>query len=124
MTRTAPFALAISGACLTIALPAAAQSPALSQGFSSDPSQVVTRAHVPYADVDERSAAGARILLQRIETAAEAVCGGAANRSSAHEAQAFEDCRSAAISGAVARARSPALAALTSRRQAQMRAAR
>ena len=125
MTHAKLIALALGGLCLAAAAaPAAAQAYALSEGFSSDPSQVVTRARVPYADIDAGSAAGARALLQRIEAAADAVCGGTGPRSSAREAQAFEDCRGAAISGAVASARSPALAALTSRRQAQMRAAR
>lgn len=125
MIRTSPLPFPIAGVCLAmIAAPAAAQSYRLSEGFSSDPSQVVTRAHVPYSDIDPSSAAGARALLRRIETAADAVCGGAANPATPREVAAFQDCRSAAISGAVARAHSPALAALTARRRTEMRAAR
>ncbi|HXA41165.1 MAG TPA: UrcA family protein [Phenylobacterium sp.] len=117
MIRIRPLAFAAGALCLAeLVAPAAAQSFVLHEGFSSDPSQRVTFTRVPYSDLDLASPAGARRLLQRIEAAADAVCGGAARAVSAHDRDAYETCREGAISGAVARANSPALAALTSRR--------
>ncbi|WP_372782755.1 UrcA family protein [Phenylobacterium sp.] len=125
MTRMNPIVLLAAGLCLAAsAQAAAAQSLVLRQGYSPDSSQVVTSANVPYADIDLASSAGARALLERIEAAADAVCGGEANMASAYEKAGYRACRGTAISGAVARVRSPALAALTARWPTELRAAR
>jgi UrcA family protein len=72
----------------------------------------VTQARVPLADLDLASAAGARVLLQRIETAADEVCGGETHaRSKAAQAD-YRACRAQAISDAVASMRTPTLTAL------------
>ena len=122
MTRKIPALSALTLAAL--ALPAAAQSHAVRPGFSFDPTKVVSYTRVPYADLDLASEAGARILLQRIETAADAVCGGAANKTSKLEKEDYDECHAVAVAGAVSKARSPTLSRLAARDGTERRAAR
>ena len=117
--------LPLSALCLaTLALPAAAQSHAVKRGFSFDPTQVVSYTSVPFADLDLASESGARTLLERIEAAAAAVCGGAADkRSKAQEAE-YSDCHAIAVAGAVSKMRSPTLSRLAAGGWSGRRAAR
>ncbi|HEV7384035.1 MAG TPA: UrcA family protein [Phenylobacterium sp.] len=125
MIRPAPTSLVAAALCLAaIVQPAAAQSYPLRPGYSFDSSKIVTYTRVPYSDIDVTSPAGIQALLQRIENAADAVCGGAANKVSKPEKEDYRECREFAVSGAVAKMRSPALTMLASRRQAELRAAR
>jgi UrcA family protein len=124
-TRLTPFAV---GAFLlaAIAPPAAAQTFVLRHGYSTDPtdpSKIVRKAVVPYSDIDPMSPRGAAALLQRIEAAADAVCGGRANAVSKREKDGYADCRSIAVAVAVSKMRSPALTTLESNRRAELRAA-
>ena len=90
--------LALSALSLAaLALPAAAQSHAVRPGFSFDPTKVVSYTSVPYADLDLTSEAGARTMLERIQAAADAVCGGAANKTSKAEKEAYQDCHAIAV---------------------------
>jgi UrcA family protein len=121
-TRLTSFAV---GALLlaAIAPPAVAQTVVLRPGFSTDPtdsSKIVRRAVVRLSDIDPSSPAGARALLQRIEAAADAVCGGSANAVSRREKDSYADCRDVAVAVAVAKMRSPALATLASNRRADV----
>jgi len=123
--RNIPVLLTLAVACLpTIAYPADARTSRLHEGISRDPSKVVTYTKIDLSDIDVRSAVGAKTILQRIEMAADAVCGGAAGRTSRAAKADFEDCRDNAISGAVARMRSPSLTALADRRHRELLAAR
>ena len=125
MTRTAPISLVAGALCLAaIAHPAAAQTYVLRPGLSFDSTKVVTYTRVPYADIDVTSAAGVWALLQRIEDAADAVCGGGATKVSKPEKEDYAECRDIAVSGAVAKMRNPTLTTLASRRRAELRAAR
>lgn len=121
--RLTPLAV---GALLLAALapPAVAQSFVLHPGFStdpSDPSKIVRRAVVPHSDIDLMSPGGAEALLQRIEDAADAVCGGEANAVSRREKEGYAECRGVAVAVAVAKMRSPALATVAWSRRAQLR---
>lgn len=107
-----------------IVQPVAAQSYVLRPGLSFDPTKVVTYTRVPYSDIDVTSAAGVRALLQRIEDAADAVCGGGATKVSKQEKEDYAECRDIAVSGAVAKVRNPALTMLASRHRAELRATR
>ena len=111
--------LPIAGLFCAIAGPAAAQPFTVHEAYSPDPSKAAAYAVVPYADLDLTNSAGARMLLARIEAAAEAVCGGA--RSPSADAS---DCRAAAISGAVARMRNRPLTDLAAGRRGERRAER
>jgi UrcA family protein len=123
--RTAPILLALAATgCLAMANLADAQPGRLYEGISRDPSKAVTYTKIDLSDIDVRSTAGAQALLRRIETAADAVCGGAASRTSKATKADFEDCRDGAISGAVAKMRSPSLNALADRRHRELLAAR
>ena len=122
MTRKIPALSALTLAAL--ALPAAAQSHAVRPGFSFDPTKVVSYTSVPYADLDLASEAGARTLLQRIEAAADAVCGGAANKTSKPEKEDYGECRAVAVAGAVSKMRSPTLSRLAAGDWTGRRAAR
>lgn len=117
------FGIVGATAAAAIFSPAATQPYEVRQGFSADPSQVVSQTRMSYSDLDLASSARARALLRRIEAAADAVCGGQGGAVSAREKDDYETCRSAAISGAVARVRSPLLSELISRRPAERRAA-
>jgi UrcA family protein len=125
MFRTNLIVSIAGGVCLAAtALSAAAQAVPLREGFSSDPSKVVLYTSVPYSEVDLTSTDGAWRLLQRIADAADAVCGGEASRTTAYDNEHYLQCRGEAISGAVARARSPVLAELDFRRRMEARAVR
>jgi UrcA family protein len=125
MIRTAPtvFALTALG-LIAIAQPVSAQSPQLHSGYSHDPSKVVTYTRIDSADIDPDSAAGARILLQRIEAAADAVCGGQAKAVSKSQKRDYADCRSDAVAGAVSKMGAPALKQLAANRRRELLAAR
>ena len=102
-------ALALGAAALAGA--AQAQDLKVREGYSRDGAVVVSKAQVPYADLDISTDDGARRLLERIERAADAVCGiPAAAPSAPLDAQALA-CRHDAIRGAAARVRTPALEA-------------
>jgi UrcA family protein len=123
--RLTPFAV---GAVLlaAIAPPATAQAVVLRPGFSTDPtdsSKIVRRAVVRLSDIDPTSTSGSQALLQRIEDAADAVCGGEANAVSRREKEGYAACRGVAVAVAVAKMRSPALTTLASNRRAELRAA-
>ena len=123
-TRLTSFAV---GALLlaAVAPPAVAQAFVLRPLHSTDPAdptKIVRTAVIPYAGIDPTSPRGAEVLLQRIEEAADAVCGGAANAITDRKKEDYAACRGPAISRAVARMRSPALTALAS--QAKQRPAR
>ncbi len=130
MTRTVPISIAAPFIALgalgliAIAQPASAQSSQLHQGYSHDPSKVVTYTRIDSSDIDPGSAAGARILLQRIEMAADAVCGGEASAVSKSQKRDYADCRSDAVDGAVSKMGVPALKRLAARRRAEQLAAR
>jgi UrcA family protein len=130
MTRTAPTFIAAPFIALgalgliAIAQPASAQNLQLREGYSHDPSKIVTYTRIESSDVDPASAAGARILLQRIEMAADAVCGGEANAVSKPQKRDYADCRSDAVAGAVSKMGVPALKQLAARRRAEQLAAR
>lgn len=117
MTRSFPvFAAAAILTAAVAAHPAAAQPFALRPGFSTDSTKAVTEAVVPTADLDARSYAGALALMTRIEAAADAVCAGAASDTRPDQKADYRECRRQAVTGAVARMRSPALTQLTARR--------
>ena len=129
MTRTvptilAPTLLAVSALCLTAALPAAAQTAKVHDGYSHDSSKIVSYTGIDHADIDVSSAGGVRVLLQRIELAADAVCGGEANMTSDYQKADYRECRRVAISGAVAKMKSPSLTMLASRHQRELLAAK
>jgi UrcA family protein len=125
MIRIAPISLVAGALCLAaIVQPAAAQTYVLRPGLSFDSSKVVTYTRVPYLDIDLTSAAGAPALLQRIEDAADAVCGGGATKISKQEKEDYAECRDIAVADAVAKVRNPALTTLAGRRRADLRAAR
>jgi UrcA family protein len=121
MLRTAPTFLALIALCL-IAQSAEAQT--LHKGYSHDPSQIVTYTRIDLSGIDLTSAAGARILLQRIETASDAVCGGEAKAVTKSQKRDYANCRDDAISGAVSKMGSPALKQLALRRRDALMAAR
>jgi UrcA family protein len=125
MTRNRFTPLAVGAFLLAaFAPPAVAQSFVPRPGFSTDPSdptKIVRRAVVRHSDIDLMSPGGPEALLQRIEDAADAVCGGEANAFSRREKEGYAECRGVAVAVAVAKMRSPALATLASNRRAQLR---
>ena len=125
MIRTAPTFIALTAlGLIAIAQPASAQSLQLHAGYSHDPSKAVTYTRIDSADIDPNSAAGARILLQRIEMAADAVCGGEASAVSKSQKRAYAECRSDAVAGAVSKMGAPALKQIAASRQRELLAAR
>ncbi|MBS0331609.1 MAG: UrcA family protein [Proteobacteria bacterium] len=125
MTRTKLSLSTAAALLLAATFTCAAQAePALHEGYSHDPSKIVTYTRIDSADLDARTAAGARSLLQRIEVAADAVCGGEANAVNASQKRDYRNCRDDAIRGAVSRMGSPALTTLASRRRVEQVAAR
>jgi UrcA family protein len=125
MIRPAPTSLVAGLLCLAaIAQPAAAQSYVLRPGISFDSTKVVTYTHVPYSDIDVTSSAGVRALFERIEDAADAVCGGGADKVTKQQKDDYAECRDIAVSGAVAKVRNPALTALATRHRTELRAGR
>lgn len=89
-------------AIIAVAQSASAQPFTLRRGFSFDPTQVITETRVRLSDLDLTTAAGTQVLRQRIEAAADAVCGAQDAVTPAQEA-ALADCRRMAVSRAVTR---------------------
>jgi UrcA family protein len=118
--------LAVIGALglIAIAQPASAQSLRLHAGYSHDPSRVVTYTRINITDIDPTSAADARILLQRIEMAADAVCGGGTKAVSKSQQRDYLDCHSDAVAGAVSKMGSPTLRQMAARQRDERVAAR
>jgi UrcA family protein len=121
------FPLFAVGALLLAAVaPAAtAQAVVLRPGYATDPTdstKIVRTAVVSLSDLDPNSTGGAQTLLQRIETAADAACGGAANAVSRRAKEGYAECLSVAIAVAVKKMRSPALTTLASNRRAELAA--
>jgi UrcA family protein len=67
---------------------------------------------VSFADLDIGHQPGAAALLRRLQTAAEQACGGRPDIRVLGEVAAFDKCRRAAVSRAVAQVNSPRLTAL------------
>jgi UrcA family protein len=115
MTRflTLPVLGLAAAAALSGAIPARAQT--------SDAAPSVT---VRYNDLNIGSRAGAEVLLRRIETAANSVCGGAPDIRQLSQWAGFQACRTSAVERAVAAAESPMLTAMAHRRSPASLAAR
>jgi UrcA family protein len=111
MTRTvSTLALAaVTVGLLTAALPAAAQNPHVYDGYSHDPTRVVSYTRIDLTRADTQTPAGARAMLQRIETAADAVCGGPAHLKALP--QDYAACRDEAVESAVRTLGAPAVRA-------------
>ncbi len=91
----------VAGLALVGAAPAFAQSADQSPGVS-----------VHYDDLDTTSAAGARVLLQRIKTAATVTCGGEPDIHQLVEHEIFDQCRDEAVSNAVRKVGAPMVTAM------------
>jgi UrcA family protein len=91
--------------------------------FSWDPLEIVRQTRVDYSDLDLETNQGARTLLERIDRASEAVCGGAQRGASPTERRQFDDCRVAAVSHAVRMVKNPLLTSLASDRSRALFAA-
>ena len=101
---------ALAGAGLLLA--AASMSPA----FAGTPAQ----AKVAYADLDLSTKAGARVLLSRIDVAANEACGKQIHSPLLPRESAFHrECVNDAVSNAVQRIGSPLVTALNGETQAQ-----
>jgi UrcA family protein len=129
MIRTMPVSLAAATLCLAaVAQPSAAQTSEASQAYKvrqqfypSSP-QIVRKTHVRYSDIDLSSPTGLKILLDRIEGAADAVCVRYDDTDRAkHE---YKECRLGAISDAVRGVHSPSLKMLASRSREALLAAK
>jgi UrcA family protein len=110
----------IAGAALALVLTAAAaaQPAPVQQGYSLDGQHIVARTQAPYGDLNLSTAAGQRTLMQRLEAAADAVCGGPAQTGDRYHHEAYLLCRDTAVRSAVAQLPPPArerLAALRDR---------
>jgi len=125
MTRAA-HTVALAAAALSLvaaAQPCGAQNLQLYNGYSNDPSKVVTYTRIHLSRSEMQTAAGARTALKQIEAAADAVCGGAVHaRVSPLD---YEACRRDAEDAAVRTLDRPMVeAALTERRREAQQAAR
>lgn len=113
MIRTRLTRAALGLACLTaIAQPTAAQIghvPDTWEVYSRDSTQIERATVIHLADLDLSSAAGVQALFGRIQTAAEAVCGGPASAYSDASRKQYGACRRKSIADAVARMRLSAL---------------
>lgn len=85
---------------------------AISGPALAGPATHAVHLRVSYAGLDIYSHAGARILMGRLEQAAEAVCGTEPTPLDIEGMHAYQACRKAALQNAVAAVGSPALAAL------------
>jgi UrcA family protein len=90
------FALALAAAS------AHAQASDVRQHYAFDGQSIVAETAIPYRDLDLGSEAGVRTMRQRIEAAADAVCGDS-KADDAYRRQAFLLCRDVAIRSAIAR---------------------
>jgi UrcA family protein len=86
--------------------------------------EVVRQTTVGYSDLDLTTTQGARTLLERIESASEAVCGDEQPNADPAELRVIRGCRLAAVSQAVRRVRNPLLASLAQQRCRTLFAAR
>jgi len=98
-----------SSLALTVASAMAAITPAPASAQSIDAPISVS---VPYADLDIGHASGARVLLQRIQSASIRACGGEPDIRGLRERAAFDQCRKVTTSKAVAQVASPMLTAM------------
>ncbi|MGH6993153.1 MAG: UrcA family protein, partial [Caulobacteraceae bacterium] len=79
---------------------------------------------VQTADLDLSTSAGAHALLQRIDWAANAACGGAPDIRLLSQVQQYQSCRKSAIEGAVSQVHSPMVASMAKGDKAFVEAAR
>jgi UrcA family protein len=121
MTHARLTSLAVGALLLaSVVPPAAAQAFVLRPGYSTDPAdptKIVRAAVIPLSDIDPTSPSGAAVLLDRIEAAADAACGGSASAVSRREREGYADCHRIAVAVAVAKMRSPALTTVASNRR-------
>ena len=103
MTRflTRPVLCLAAGAMLSCAAPVLAQ-----------PSDTVPSVLVKYGDLNLGSPADAKVLLKRIEVAANTACGGAPDIRLLSQWASFEACRRSAVARAVVAVDSPMLTAI------------
>jgi UrcA family protein len=99
-TRLAALAVVAAAAAAAICGPAIAQ-----------PAEAPMSVTVGYADLNLNSAGGARILLHRIQTAADQSCGGAPDIHALSLRTGFDHCRNDAVGQAVIRVNAPMLSA-------------
>ena len=106
--------LALAGlTAAAIAQPCAAQPFQVRQVFSPNPAWVIRQTTVPIAGLDRFSIPDARILLTRVQAAADAVCDVRVNGMDERtHASRFADCRRGAVASAVRKMRSPPLSAM------------
>ncbi len=123
MTRNTAALIALAALSLSATAPAVSAQ-TLHDGYSHDPSKIVTYTRIDRSDIDANSAAGARLLLQRIEVAANAVCGGADSARTPRARAAFMDCRDDAIRGAVSKMGSKPLSQLAAGQRREQLATR
>jgi UrcA family protein len=104
MTRflTAPVLCFAAAATLSCAAPVRAQT-----------SDTVPSVVVKYHDLNIGSPAGARMLLKRIEAAADTACGGAPDIRQLNQWASFQACRRSAVARAVVAVDSPMLTAMS-----------
>jgi UrcA family protein len=95
---------------------ALAQPPPVQQRYSLDGQHIVARTDIPYADLDLASPAGRQTLKQRLDAAADAVCGGPAHPGDSYHREAYLLCRDTAIRSALARLPAPARTRLAAER--------
>jgi UrcA family protein len=93
--------------CLAAAATLSCAAPVLAQTSDTVPSVTVK-----YADLDLGSLARARLLLKRIEAAADTACGGAPDIRQLSQWTSFEACRGSAVARAVVAVDSPMLTAM------------
>ena len=103
MTRflTAPVLSLAAAAALSCAAPVLAQT-----------SDTVPSVSVKYGDLNIGSPADARVLLKRLEAAANTACGGAPDIRQLNQWTSFEACRRSAVARAVVAVDSPMLTAV------------
>lgn len=103
MTRflTIPVLHVAATAMLSFAAPVLAQT-----------TDTVPSVSVKYGDLNLGSRAGAQVLLKRIETAANTVCGGAPDIRQLDQLASFDACRRSAVARAVVAVDSPMLTAM------------
>lgn len=100
---SSPQRFAFALAAVLAASAAAAQTPDVRRHYSLDGQRLVAETVVPTGDLDLDSDAGVRTLRQRIEAAADAVCGREDRAADNYRRQAYLVCRDAAVGSAIAR---------------------
>ena len=96
---------------LSLLVAAAALSAGAARASAAPTAETAT-VHVPVADLNLASEAGARVALRRIARAAEVVCGDEADTRDLQRRAMFETCVRGVVDRTVASAHSPMLAAL------------